>query len=217
MIAEENNKKVNNLESEYNERMKDKELVAQQKVKSTIYLGLVIILLLITIIAFLTLRLQKNRLKIRAAEIDLLIGKLERKNKELTENAIQMHQTSEIIDSTHRELADLKDVSNIQTRSMLSKIISDLKSGAKGFHKEEFEKLFKETNEAFYTKLISKHPDLTKNEIRLSAFAKMNLSVKEISAITQQSPNSIITARYRLRKKLNLHDGESLTNYLIKM
>lgn len=44
----------------------------------------------------------------------------------------------------------------------------------------------------------------------------MNLSAKEISAITQQSPNSIVSARYRLKKKLGLEEGESMDIFLIR-
>ena len=217
MMDEESFKKLNQLELEHYQQMREKDMLLKQRKKEALYLVIIIVSVLISIITLLFLSLQKNRLKRRIAENRLLAERLEEKNLELTENAIQMLQTSEIIDSTHKDLSELKGSANVSTKRVLSRIITDLKSGAKGFNKEEFEKLFKETHEDFYRNLLHKHPSLTRNEIRLCAFLKMTLSIKEISAITHQSGNSIVTARYRLRKKIGLSEKESLTNYLIRL
>ncbi len=139
------------------------------------------------------------------------------KNNELTEKAISMMQTSEILDQTHKELKEMKQMANQPTKMMISKIIFDLQSGQKHFNKKEFELLLKETYSDFYKKLLEKCPTLTRNEIRLCAFAKMNLSIKEIAALTQQSSNSIVVARYRLKKKLKLDEGENLDHFLISL
>jgi DNA-binding CsgD family transcriptional regulator len=40
--------------------------------------------------------------------------------------------------------------------------------------------------------------------MRLGAFLRLNMTTKEIAAITGQMPRSIDVARTRLRKKLNL-------------
>ena len=159
-------------------------------------------------------RLQKSKANQRKIENELLLQKMEGKNKELTSNAIQMLQVSERIDATQKELNHLKSIADSPTKKMLSTIILDLKKGNQSFNKDEFEKLFIETDEEFYKKLLHEFPTLTKNEIRLCAFAKMNFSAKEISAVTQQSPNSILVGRSRLRKKLGLEENQSLTAFL---
>ena len=125
--------------------------------------------------------------------------------------SLQMLQASEIIDATHNELKNLKTLSDVPTNKMLNQIIADLKQGNQSFNKKEFEKVFIETDADFYRRLIKEYPTLTKNEIRLAAFAKLGFSVKEISAITQQSPNSILVARSRLRKKIGLAESQSIT------
>ncbi|WP_068599285.1 helix-turn-helix transcriptional regulator [Vaginella massiliensis] len=73
-----------------------------------------------------------------------------------------------------------------------------------------------ETDSDFYKRLLEKYPNLTKNELRLCAFLRLNFSSKEISAITQQSPHSIVVARSRLRKKIGLDESQSLTNFLVQ-
>ncbi|MCD4747537.1 MAG: hypothetical protein K8R58_14675, partial [Bacteroidales bacterium] len=54
----------------------------------------------------------------------------------------------------------------------------------------------------------NKFPDLTANEKKLCAFLRLNMTTKDISAITHQTSNSIEVARTRLRKKLNLSNKD---------
>jgi DNA-binding CsgD family transcriptional regulator len=61
----------------------------------------------------------------------------------------------------------------------------------------------------FYKNLNQINPDLTPNERRLCAFLKLNMSTKDISAITGQTPHSIKIARARLRKKFNLTNSDT--------
>ena len=61
-----------------------------------------------------------------------------------------------------------------------------------------------------YTKLL-------RNEKKLCAFLRLNMTTKEISAITYQSVNSITVARSRLRKKLGIDKDENLIAYLEKL
>jgi len=78
----------------------------------------------------------------------------------------------------------------------------------------EFELRFQQVYNDFYDKLQEKFPNLSSNEKKLCAFLKLNMTTKEISAITYQSVNSIVVARSRLRKKLDIETEESLISYL---
>lgn len=214
-INQENDKKVNRLETEFNERMRQNELMESQTKRERFFIFGIVSLFFFSIIVLLMFKLQKIKTAKRAAENELLEKKLGEKNKELTNSAIQMLQTSEIIHSTQKELSALNAGAEISDNKIFH-IISELKKSSKGFGKDEFYKIFMETEEQFYKKLLYEFPDLTKNELRLCAFLKLNLSSKEISDITHQSPHSIVVARSRLRKKLNLSSSESLNNFLIK-
>ena len=215
-IGSENTKRVSRLESEFNEKMKQNELIQSQRKREIYLIAGIVLLLFLSAIAFLMFKLQKSKSQKRAAENLLLAKQLEEKNKEITNHAIQMLQTSEILETTHKELRELKSKSDNSNNKVLNQIISDLKKGTQAFNKNEFEKLFMETDGDFYKRLLEKYPNLTKNELRLCAFLRLNFSSKEISAITQQSPHSIVVARSRLRKKIGLDENQSLTNFLVK-
>ncbi len=80
---------------------------------------------------------------------------------------------------------------------------------------EEFEAHFTHVHTDFYRRLNDLFPNLSANEKKLCAFLRLNMSTKDIAAITYQSVNSITVARSRLRKKLNI-EGEdvNLVNFL---
>lgn len=212
-----NSKKIGMLELEYEQKMKQQQVLLETQKRENLLIFSFILLIPILIIVFLMYRLQRTKSIKRKMEIELLIQKMEVKNKKLTSNAIQMLQTNERIDATKKELNDLKAVSDSPTKKMLDHIVKDLKTGNQSFNRDEFEKLFMETDEEFYKKLLEKYPTLTKNEIRLCAFAKLNFSTKEISAVIRQSSSSILMARSRLRKKIGLTENKSLTNFLKRL
>jgi DNA-binding response OmpR family regulator len=81
----------------------------------------------------------------------------------------------------------------------------------------QFEAYFKNVNPQFFKHLTSNYPDLTSAELKLAAFLRLNLSTKEIASIIFLSPDSIKTARSRLRKKLNLSPEENINAFLMSV
>ncbi len=73
-----------------------------------------------------------------------------------------------------------------------------------------------EREESFKLKLLKKHPHLSAYDLELIAFLVQHPSSKEIAAKLNISASSVNTARYRLRKKLDLQKGEDLVSYLLK-
>lgn len=80
---------------------------------------------------------------------------------------------------------------------------------------EQFRIYFEETHNGFFEILREKYPDLTPGEMRLAALIKLNLTIKETATILGITPNSVKTARYRLRKKLGMETEENLTEFMI--
>lgn len=125
----------------------------------------------------------------------------------------------ERLEKKHKEvkLKDLKNVNNklqVNLKDDLSKILStkynevDLES----FY-SNFEKLYPNFNQTLYQ--IT--PNLTANELKLSAFLRLNLSSKEISKLLNITPESVNKARYRLRKKLQLSAKVDLSTFIINL
>jgi DNA-binding CsgD family transcriptional regulator len=67
----------------------------------------------------------------------------------------------------------------------------------------------------FYDKILAKSPTLTETELRHCMFIKLHIQTKEIARILNVDPRSVQTARYRIKKKLNLTEEQDLRSFLI--
>lgn len=77
-----------------------------------------------------------------------------------------------------------------------------------------FEHQFEQAHAPFFKNLYAAHPDLSPSEARMCAYLIMNLSSKEIASISNKTIRSVESTRYRLYKKFNLPEGQSVITYL---
>jgi DNA-binding CsgD family transcriptional regulator len=96
----------------------------------------------------------------------------------------------------------------------MQEILREMKSNIDNTVWNEFEVRFQQVHQEFYQKLMQKYPDLTPNEIKICAFLKLNMTSKDISAITFQSVKSLEVARHRLRKKMGIDRDDNLVSVL---
>ena len=84
-----------------------------------------------------------------------------------------------------------------------------------GFKADEtIEKYFDAIYDGFTDRLKSRYPTLSKTDLKILIFIKMNLSSKEMAIRMNISPKGVEIAKYRLRKKLSLTKGESLSEFV---
>ncbi|EJL69567.1 tetratricopeptide repeat protein [Chryseobacterium populi] len=76
---------------------------------------------------------------------------------------------------------------------------------------------FKEVYPDFYETLVTKYPHLTANDIRFSAFLRLNLSTKTIAQYKNISIRTIESRKYRLRKKLELASDVDLNKWMMEL
>jgi predicted DNA-binding protein YlxM (UPF0122 family) len=67
---------------------------------------------------------------------------------------------------------------------------------------EQFEYNFDQVYMKLLTQLKDKFPDLTRTNLKLCAYLRLNMSSKEIASLMNITPSGIDKARNRLRKKL---------------
>lgn len=210
------------MQFEFDKRIKEQELEQARKEveqkKKEILLYLIIAGILIGLIIFLLLfMLQKSKTKRIHLERKNLELDLDSRNKELTTNVMYLMKKNEFIESISDKLKKSKQYFKPENRSFVDNIIKELEASLRKDSWEEFELRFQQVHKDFYKKLNNKFPDLTPNEQKICAFLRLNMSTKEISAITYQSHKSIFTARYRLRKKLGIDDRVNLITFLSQL
>lgn len=106
-----------------------------------------------------------------------------------------------------------KELNGIST----SKILSGNETSAINGEEEDwryFKMRFESSYPDFFKKLKDAYPRLSKNEVRLCAYAYVGMSSKEIAQIMSVRPETVNTSRYRLRKKMQLPSTLSLEEHL---
>lgn len=158
------------------------------------------------------LRLESEKLE---AEQTTLRESLDFKDRELTANALFLLKKNELIAHIAERLLKAKPTFKQENQQVIQEIVRDLQGSQDDHNWQEFEAHFTRVHSTFYQSLQERFPALTPNERKLCAFLRLNMSTKDISAITQQTLNSITVARSRLRKKLQI-EGEdvNLVNFL---
>ncbi len=153
-------------------------------------------------------KLNIAEIKNKEQEKQQLEKELEYKSKELVNFALQIVEKNDFLEEL---LIKIKENDNNSKQDLIHFIKQNtfLEN-----EKEEFQANIEQVNEAFFFKLRKKFSNLTKDEERLSALLRINLSSKEISAIFNISPSSVDMKRYRLRKKLQLTKDENITDFL---
>ena len=135
-------------------------------------------------------------------------NELEFKESQLSAMTLQMLQKNELMQELKEKLESPNDPS-------VQKIIS------KGLNQDkewsDFNTHFESLNKNFYARLKQAYPDISPNDLRICALIKLNMSIKEMAGILNISPDSVKTARYRLRKKLQLNTEDNLTDFIMNL
>lgn len=136
-------------------------------------------------------------------------NEIEFRESQLSALTIQMVQKNDLLLLLKEKLdADEKDTA-------ISNIIN------KGLNQDkewiDFNAHFESINKNFYTRIKQAFPSVSPSELRICALIKMNLSIKEMASILNISPDSVKTARYRLRKKLQLNTEDNLTEFILNL
>lgn len=187
------------------------EKVREEESKQSRFRYLIAITALSTCLLLAVLITLIIRTKARQTELKRknLAQDVEIKNKELTTNVMYLIRKNELINNVAERLLKLQRNTVPENQKIIHEIILDLQKEADNDTWKEFELRFNQVHGEFYTTLRKLYPGLSPADEKLCAFLRLNMSSKEIAAITQQSIKSVEVARARLRKKLNLTNTNS--------
>lgn len=180
---------------------------------------LTIAIILIISVAFLIVRGRQAVAKRREDEAKDVAEKakqeVEFKNRELSSYTVNFVQKNRLFEDLIESIQEIKKRSTTEVNKDLIAIEKTVKNHIKVDQDwQDFKLRFENVHKGFFDKLHETFPSLTNNDLRLSVLVKMNFSIKEISEMFGISPESVKTARYRLKKKLKLPSEKTLNDFL---
>jgi tetratricopeptide (TPR) repeat protein len=213
-----------------------KVLEASEQLNKVIKIALVsgialLVLLAFAIISRQRLKISQDRQLIDRKESQQQLMQVELENAHLHEKQLQDElenkaksltaHTLHII-SKNKMLEDLRDklseVSSEDARDYRKKITGFIRLIDHNFLQDrdwdDFRNIFQQVHQTFFDQLQTVSPELTPADTRLAALIRLNLPSKDIATILGISQDSLRIAQYRLRKKLGLVRGNSLTRFI---
>lgn len=191
----------------------------ENKLKQTrlyIILGSIIALLIIALLSVVYLRatLSKNRLKqvVLKQQQEKLELTLDFKQKEVESFANYLKEKNQLLENLKKEINSTDLPQSGEVVKKLTGIINQYLLIDND--RKNLELKIDQEHQEFVQRLQDKHNQLTSNDIRLCSLILLDLNNKEIATILNIEPSSVKMSKNRLRKKLNLPQGENLKFFL---
>ncbi|MFA6057586.1 MAG: tetratricopeptide repeat protein [Taibaiella sp.] len=154
-------------------------------------------------------------LKSRELEEENLKQQIEIKTKELSTHTLHIIQKNQLLEDLRGRLDIMSKDDKRDQKKPIRELIQQINQNFNNDkYWEEFRNTFEQIHHSFFQNLKQYSEELTSSEMRLISLLKMNLSSNDIATILGISQDSLRVARYRLRKKLNLDQGENLSTFL---
>lgn len=162
--------------------------------------------------------LAKSALENSRLRENELQNQLDFKNRELTAYALNFIQKNDLLQELHEKVRSIKMGTPADQKKSLAELESLIRTHSSIDRDwEDFKMVFEEVHPDFHMKLMETHSELSANDLKICALTRLNLNIKETAGILNISPESVKTARYRLRKKLGLGPEEELLPYLLRL
>ena len=167
------------------------------------------------VIESITQRSEEEIIRLKNAQLQ---AEIEYKNQELTSSAMNLIQKNKLLTNLKNSLKILSTESlNEDTSAQLIRLVRSIDKDLEGNeHWTAFADSFDQVHGKFITRLKESFPELTPQEVKFSAYIRMNLNTKEIANLLGISVRGVEIGRYRVRKKLGLSRQDNLTNFLLR-
>lgn len=162
--------------------------------------------------------LKDSHEEIERLRNEKLQAQIQAKNKELASATMHLINKNGFIDHVKSGVtAVMKKTKNQKVRHELEKVVHSIEKNIAGDADwEQFEIHFDQVHGDFIHRFKKEFSSLSPQEIKLSAYLRMNLSSKEIAYLMNISTRGIEIARYRLRKKLELERTTNLQEFILR-
>ena len=163
---------------------------------------------------------QKKESELSRLRNEHLETELKHRQSELADSTMNLMRKNDMLQALDSQMDELSEsVRREDTKARITSKIKEIRHDIQQNINEDegwdkFEENFNLVYENFMKRLTAQFPDLKMSDRKLCAYLRMGLSSKEMASLLNTSVRSIETARYRLRKKLNMEQGDNLSEFI---
>lgn len=199
-------------------------IVAPWYLSTTAY---IIYVLLLLMLAWLIYKIHQSKLKQVTTQlttehkVELSKVELQRQEDEMAFLALNYAQKKQVLNTINENIKKMMDTTIDENmlrnlKNLKQTINMDLEESDENKW-EKFQVHLDNTQDNFFKKLKEKDPDLDESALLMCSYIKMGKSNKEISNLLNISVAAVAKRKYRMKKKWNLEEDDSLTELLKKL
>ncbi len=160
---------------------------------------------------------QLSQEQITHLQTEKLESEIRHVNNELATATMHLLNKNEFIVHVKSNLNQIvKKNASEDFRKELTQIVKDIENNISADSDwEHFQFHFDRVHGDFTNRFRAQFTSLSPQEIKLSAYLRMNLSSKEIAQLLNISVRGVEISRYRLRKKLQLDRNQNLQDFIL--
>ncbi|MCU4163737.1 two-component regulator propeller domain-containing protein [Carboxylicivirga caseinilyticus] len=160
---------------------------------------------------------QKHLLSLEQSKLqeEQLRNDLQSKKEELSGLAMKVIYKNEKLSELKEKVESIKEIASDKVAQRLGKTLNFIDQELADDHWEDFEMRFDMAHNNFIKRLKEDFPDLTSKDLKMCAYLRMNLSTKEMAQLLNMTVRGVETARYRIRKRMNLESSENLNEFIL--
>jgi tetratricopeptide (TPR) repeat protein len=230
-----NNQQITLLETIYEVEKKNNEiarLASEKRINTILTIGVSLVIILLIILGLVTISRQRLKIKTEKAvneqnkhelrnqylEEERLKSTLEVRSKELSAHTLHLIQKNQLLEELRGKLNEIVNDDKRDQKKQLKQLIQKISINfTYDNYWDDFRAIFDQVHHTFFANLKQFSDNLTPAELKLVALLRMSLSSLDIATLLGISQDSLRVARYRLRKKLGLAEGESLTAFIQRL
>lgn len=159
--------------------------------------------------------------KIDSLKEENLQSELRYKSEELIRSTLNIVRKNEMLLGIKKEVLgishSISEENLVSLRRKTLRLLGQIETNIE--HDDDlqnFQSTFDSVHHNFFKSLEEAYPELNNKDKLLCAYIKMNLLSKEIAPLLNISVRGVEISRYRLRRKLNLGEGDNLAEFLQK-
>ena len=137
------------------------------------------------------------------------------KNQELASATMNLVQKAQMIQSIASGLQQLKQATPKGGHDQINSLLQLINEGGRLDDAwEQFTEQFDQVHVEFHQRITEQFPQLTKTDLKLCTYLRMNLSSKEIASLMFVTVRAVEVSRSRLRKRLELDKEQNLIQFI---
>lgn len=157
----------------------------------------------------LNVQLQNEKLNIEKFQLEI-----DSKNREISSTTLMLAERNNVLKDILKQVEALGNEVTVKNKNWVA-LEKQIKNSVTIEDEWEYFKLhFEKVHPDYFALLKKASPSLSENDLRLCAYIRIGMTNKQIAQIFSVLPDTVNTARYRMRKKIGLKSEETLEDFL---